>query len=410
MLLDIVPLVDRWTESKRRVDCSTFGQRCVNLDYDWYSVGSDEIFFPVGREFDGAFDNVYRYKVIESILGNIIEYIAIGFEPINVWSLGKNLDKELIPISSRMYNFVEKERVVVHYFAQNIIDVLTELWTIPRVYCAACTSREAFLDELDRAGEKYNHPDLQQLVDESRDTYGLAHIIDAHEDPDLDKFFELGRCLMPLAWDDEALIYPWIRRSIVGDWNPPKIFGTSGYVRNALNRKIQIADVRNMLSGTFSVHPFTRRIPAAFSLTDKVQTNFGDLGNSLIYGLDKFIEQVPYTEFKIEGLYDNWEAYFGNVYYSCNMGHLVYNGKKDTDVFPRLIFNNIMQQLTTIAQCYEPNVEIEKMCIVRSFNEDVYITLMHKNGKTRRLYSDLVYTILGSRGVFTDYECSWFNN
>ena len=68
MLLDIVPLVDRWTESKRRVDCSTFGQRCVNLDYDWYSVGSDEIFFPVGREFDGAFDNVYRYKVIESIL------------------------------------------------------------------------------------------------------------------------------------------------------------------------------------------------------------------------------------------------------------------------------------------------------------------------------------------------------
>ena len=69
-----------------------------------------------------------------------------------------------------------------------------------------------------------------------------------------------------------------------------------------------------------------------------------------------------------------------------------------------------MQQLTTIAQCYEPNVEIEKMCIVRSFNEDVYITLMHKNGKTRKLYSDLVYTILGSRGVFTDYECSWFNN
>ena len=30
MLLDIIPLVDRWDESDRFVDCSTFSQRCIS--------------------------------------------------------------------------------------------------------------------------------------------------------------------------------------------------------------------------------------------------------------------------------------------------------------------------------------------------------------------------------------------
>ena len=137
-------------------------------------------------------------------------------------------------------------------------------------------------------------------------------------------------------------------------------------------------------------------------------TNLGDYGNDLIYGLNKFIEQVPYTEFKIEGIYDNWQAWFGNVYYSANMGYIKYNGKFDTNVFPRLIFNRVMEDLTKIASYLEPNVEVESISIIRSFNEDVYITLMYKDKRVIKIYADLVYTILGSRGLFTDYECSWF--
>lgn len=409
MLLDIIPLVDRWDESNRFVDCSTFAQRCIT-DVPYSTGPIEEVWYPLGREFDGPGASRYeRYKVVEHVGAYIIEYIAIGYYPINVVAISKNRDKELLPICSKMYNFGDQHKVNIHYFTNNILDILDECWVYPKSSADALTTRSAYFYELERAGELMNNSMLLEFVADKRKTTPTEGLLDAaFENSDVDNFFDLGKVIMPLKWDEEALIYPWVQDAIIKNWNIPKVFAASTFTRNYLNNRIGISDLIHSIDMRYHMHPFTRKIPAVFPLTKDVRTNLGDYGNDLIYGLNKFIEQVPYTEFKIDGVYDNWQAWFGNVYYSANMGYIRYNGKYDTDVFPRLIFNHVMEDLTKIASYLEPNVEVENVCIVRSFNEDVYITLTYKDMRVIKIYADLVYTILGSRGLFTDYECSWF--
>ena len=65
MLLDIIPLVDRWDESDRFVDCSTFAQRCIT-DVPYSTGPIEEVWYPLGREFDGPGASRYeRYKIVE---------------------------------------------------------------------------------------------------------------------------------------------------------------------------------------------------------------------------------------------------------------------------------------------------------------------------------------------------------
>lgn len=406
-------MVDRWKESDRRVDCSTFAQRCVCTDWTYtnFPIGIDEVFFPIGREFDDYATHQHRYKLVEHVGQQIIEYMAISWEPINVAGITKNRGKELIPIWARIFNFVDKQ-VSTHYFVDNICDILNEVWVMPSMSCSANTIREAHLCELERAGEIHDIPQLVELVNNKRNEGGVSDVISASDEADLNHFFELGKRLMPLVWDKEALVYPWIRDAVVsGKWAIPKPINYSYYSRKILDHRIEIDDLRPVLDDRYSMHMYTRKIPAAFALTPDVRTNFGDELNSLIYTLNKFIEQVPYTEFKIKGIPDKWESYFGNCYFDLNMGHLIYDGKTDATphIFPRLVFNNIMHQLLTIASSVDPTCAVQDIIIIRSFNEDVYITIMYKNGNAVKLYSDLVFTTLGSRGLFTDYECSWFN-
>ncbi len=413
MLLDIIPMVDRWKESNRRVDCSTFSQICVEQQWNYiqFPVGMEERYFPVGREFDDYETHQYRYKIIEQVGKYLIEYLVISWDPINLLAITKNKGTEIIPIWAKYFNVADKRSVRVHYFTDNICDILNEVWVMPSMHCDTNTVREAYLCELDRVGEQYNLPDLRELVDEQRNKFGMGvSVIPSNEDKDIDKFFDLGRVLSPLYWDNGALCYPWVRDSICNtNWSIPAALDNSYYTDKILRHRIDLDSIRPMLDNTYCMHGFTRPIPAAFELSSEVVTNFGDDVNNLVYGLGKFIEEVPYTEFKIKGIYDKWEALFCNFYFERNMGHLVYDGKVDTDVFPRLVFNNVMRQLSCIAAGLDSRNEVKEMILIRSFNEDVYITITYKNGKVIRLYSDMVFSTLGSRGIFTDYECSWFN-
>lgn len=417
MILDIIPLHDRWSESSRGVDFSTYTTRVVSDDIPGNDapIGMDENYYPLGRYFDQDCSlELNRYKVIERFGSSIYEYMCLSYDNINVDHLKKYNDCELIPIWCIEHNALTGN-VTKHYFPEGINEILYEAWLPPSMNFKVDTVRNAYLRELRNLSQRKHLPEIDNIVDEVANKLTIRNIIDANDENDVDTFFDIGRRILPVYWDPTSACLPWVRTAVLGAMAGDKLkepnVVNANFCQKSFMHKTDVDTIRSLIGLKYNLDLEPQERPP-FDLDDTVITSCNECGNDAFYAINKYIEQLPYTYFSIHSTKTGATVKCYDKYMRKPATDVTYQHDRDElnrkHGFDRLCFEHLDQMLRQVGTSFNRNAPIGTIDCQRSSNDDVYITYVYDDGRELKFYFDLVYVALGTRGIMTDYECSLF--
>lgn len=408
MIVDIVELPRRLKQFRRKnasitsEDTLCLPMPCLNRDVGYW-IPDDSQYMLIGgihRVVTGR-DTPFRYKFIEPTKYGIAEYFVMASSPIDIMFPLRSKNVNLIcpwitlvntkTLKTRKFILWNGIAELIRHETEEVNDVPVEAVLINE---ARNTAR--IHDRADLLESLKEYPDLSEFLI-SEETPG--------KDDDLDSLATLGANIVaynnmvvndqPYYWCDIGDIFRGV--TFPTKWTDINVVKGCTLLNHFLYGRSSINDIRHMFGMTYDMHAFQRLF------RDNVLDPFTELSIDSnedvdLFGILKYIERLPYSEFRIT-VDNNGKANLSlfNPYDS------IVRVPKDNigDI------NEIVGHIGKELQCGYPS--LVSADIVRSWGEEVYITIKNSSGKTHRFYFDLVSASIGSRALVRDYEGNWFN-
>jgi len=411
MIVDIVPLVNHWKGYQGIINFSTFSPEIITHRD---GIATEEYFW-LGRNLDRVDTNFEKVKIVEQHQGLMLEYLAVAYGEVTPQTI---LDprREAVNIAPIGVRSFDQRGVQSHYYFTAALYNL--LYDITNVYNTACTSVEATPQELDYLSYHPSFADLRRCVMENPNSLICnGAMIPADDIVETARFFSIPKELVKVH-------HPWERRRPAGQpvcgfqeqWKDhPCMRGSVG--RMALAGCESTEPFISMISSAIVMRPYAR-IPlrTPFPLTPDVKVGLEEHEVPVFHALNKYIEELPYTEFSFECTQHTWEGNFWNAYTpDQTIKSVNSNMRRQQEVPLNLSIQSIQElklyhRLMESAAVMNHRVPIATISLYRSFNDDAYITYKYEDGMIIRYYFDFIFLALGCRALLDDYECSWFGS
>ena len=406
MIVDIVALPRRLQQFKREASITSeqvIGYPISYLSREFgYWEPNDEDFIGIGgrhRLITGR-DAFFRYKFVEPTKMGLAEYFVMSSSPIDIRFPIRSKRIQLYcpwvtltnPSTLRVRKFILWNGIfsLMHYETEDTVhDVPVEAVLINELRNQAAIHGRP---DIVRGFESYPKDWKNVLISEERLDGNEAAEMLTTLGSNIKAYNELIANDQPYYWPDLWDIFRGI--NIPGTWTDPIPLNSCTFLNHVLYGPTTIGEIRHLFGMNYDTHAF-QRIFNVNAMNDCTEISIYEDSNPDLFGVLKYVERLPYSEFKID-VKSNGE---------CNL--TLYNPydplmklNLDSDHYhwdPELL-NKISRSLKR----YCPTLkEVE---VIRSYGEEIYITIKEQTGTVHRYYFDLVSASLGSRSLIRDYD------
>ena len=406
MLDDIVPLPNRLRDIKGK-EATISSMQCV-----WYPVPTlyrnvgyyepddsnvtcigSEVVVPTGKYA------WFRYKFIERLPGQICEFLVMTETPLDIM---KPLQSQGVKLYCPCFSVTDRSLSRKTYAIWKNVRILAELEHPNDSLAVEC----AIGDEGKLFAEIYNSPEVAKAVDTyPNDDTAVSEIKDRGADDQLlfrqlisniDAFRARLEEHGPYSWFDPALILCGLR--LPKRWSNITGLERSTLLNMFLRGPISLKELVPYISPAYITHPFKRNI--IDELMDPHTEVSIEGENSELYQILKYAGHLPYSEVGIEivrNLVDNKLVGEASVYNPYDL----YMPVPKSQLKHQQRLESTVSSICDFIQTAYPNCQQAQL--LRSWNEEVYITIRNADGSTERFYFDLVSEILVTQALLREY-------
>ena len=411
MIDDIVVLPRRYDEHKRDHKVSSeqlytypisaigrhFGYESPD-DSVWSMYGSKTT-VPTGK------DAWYRLKIIENTTEYFVEYYCLADKPVDPMHLNRCSTAIIYAIWATFMNRKTGEIEHKYVFWRNVF-ALTRYETEDTAVDVPVEA--AIGNEVFTFARIYGFPDLVEAIMEYPTDMSDVIISEVQKDSqsDVDKLRLLRSNIK--AYSDLADM------GSLPDWsNPLDIFRGINLPRVWTNLAptsscyvialvqfgpVALKDLMFLVSPAYCLHLAQRPIARPTVAPDTVFDITSGAEGGELFTLIKYVDELPYKEFKL-------------VVKSTGEFRLILNTKtgsreitKVSDLTGRETTGARITSILESARATNPKQELDVVTVKKSWGEEIYITILFKNGDKRSYYFDSSVATLCSRSLLKDYD------
>ena len=406
MIIDIVPLPRRLknvnrseeTVSSESVVCLPMPTLSRMLGY-WQPDDSSFVGFGSCHPVITGKDAPFRYKVIESTKFGLVEYFVVTTSPINVLQPWKSKNVQMICPWLTLED--QKNLTIRKFILWNGVFDLLHFETEDTI---SDTPIEAVLvDELRSLAKSHYRDDLIDSLKEYPDDCSKLLISEEKMDRvnSVDNLSQLYANIAayntmvanddPCYWCDIGDVVRGVH--LPNKWNNfPELVGCT-FLNHVIYGKTTVGQVRHLFGITYDAHAFQRGFINK-EIDPGTVLSIYDNTNPDLFGVLKYVERLPYSEFVIE--IDGGNGVPSMTIMNPHDVTLKLHGE-----LPESLKQSLMNIANEMRSGY-PGMTGAK--IIRSWEECVYITIMNADNTKVTYYFDLISASLGSRSLIRDYE------
>lgn len=403
MLVDIVQLPRRLKDFRHEASITSeqvlgYPMSYLHREFGYWSP-NDEDFLGIGgkhRLIVGR-DAFFRYKFIEPTKMGLAEYFVMASSPIDIRSPLRNKRIQLYcpwvtitdPRTLRMRKFLIWNGIfeLMHYETEDSIhDVPIEAVIINEIRNQAILHDRP---DILKGFESYPKDWKNVLISEEKfDGTDAAEMLTTLES-NIQAYNEITVNEEPYYWPNIWDIFRDI--NIPPVWTDAKPLSFCTFLTHVIHGSTTMGEIRHLFGLNYDSHAFQRYFNSQ-ALSPYTELSIYDDSNPDLFGILKLVERVPFSEFKLDIDEAGIHPYVYNPY----------------DVFMRIdqasvkIDQEVMHKLPQAIKHYCSNVK--KAEIIRSWGEEVYITIQHQDGAIERFFFDLISASIGTRSLIRDYN------
>lgn len=406
MIVDIVPLPRRLKNIKRReesisseeVVCLPIPTLSRSCGY-WQPDDTAYIGFGGWHPVITGKDVPFRYKFIEPTKFGTAEYFVVTTSPINI--LQPWLSKNVQLICPWVTLSDPKTLTVRKFILWNGIFDLMHFETEDNI---SDTPIEAVIvNELRNLAKSNYRDDLIESLKEYPSDCSKLYISEEKMDEvnSVDNLSQLQSNILaygsmlenedPCYWCDIGDVVKGVK--LPHKWNYfPELCGCT-FLNHVLYGKTTLGGIRHLFGLTYDAHAY-QRVFINKELDPGVELSIYDNSNPDLFGVLKYVERLPYSEFVIE-------INGGNGVPSMTIMNPHDVTLKLKNEVPPSLRDSVNQIVNALKSGYPEMIGAK---IIRSWEECVYITIMNTDDSKQSFYFDLISASLGSRVLVRDYD------
>lgn len=412
MINDIVQLPARLKQFKRSANIKAETMMWYPISTITRSVGYPEpddtsvVQYGTNFELPTGMDTFFRYKFVETTKSGICEYVVFTEEPIDIARPYNSLCVTLYPL---WVNFTDRNTCQTKKFVlwNNVAKFSKQCG----VKCGKTAPLEAVIaDEIRAFAAFYGYQDeLLRYVCNMPSVNDETHITEETKESDdlANKLMLLGSNI--LAYHDCFDTDLWQvtgRPDIVlsGIELPEKhninihLIQMSDAFWWLSKGPVKLGDIKPVFSPTYGRHMFRRPFKLD-PLNPYTEISIED-ENLGIFELIKYFEHLPYSEFEVK--FDREQKTKITLFNPYDLNAVISNAHVD---HLDTLEESLRPIKTKIGEVFPDYV---RMTVVRSWSEEIYITLVDKNDNIERFYYDMAAATIGSRALMRDYSGCMF--
>lgn len=350
-------------------------------------------------------DALFRYKFIEPTKYGLAEYFVMTSSPIDILHPLRTSKVNLVcpwvtltdTTTLKVRKFILWNGIfeLMHYETEDtIIDVPVEA---------------VMINELRTLAKLHDRPDLLEVLSKYPD-YKNILISEETVDGDvpLDSLLMLKsnmEAYTSMCVNDEPYYWPDIMDVLRGvtlpnvplpDSDKFPIRGCT-LLSHFIHGPVLMSEIRHLFGMTYDTHAYQRPFNTA-PLKDDTELSIYEGEASEKFDVLKYVERLPYSEFEL------------TIERANKTGTIrVFNPYDPfVDVGPVILENDTTKLISKIVdRSLESFPDAEKIVIISSYSDEVYITTLTAGGTKSCSYYDLVSASLGSRNLIRDYNGSF---
>ena len=404
MIVDIVPLprrlknVNRSKEAITSETVASMPMPAIRREFGyWEPDDSSFVLFGGVHHVITGRDTPFRYKFIEPTKYGLAEYFVLTTAPIDVLQPWKSKGVQLICPWVVLEDL--KTMTIRKFIVWNGIFELTHFETEDNV--RDVPAEGVIVHELRTLAKENGRDDFLEALTEYPADYTKLLISEEKlgRGATIDDLLQLGSNIAayesmirnenPCFWCDIGSVVKGV--NMPGKWNNFRELIGCSFLNHVLYGKTSLGSVRHLFGLTYDAHVFQRPFIVK-DIEPYVELSIEDNSPIDMFGVLKYIERIPYSEFVIEL----------DVCGSSSIA--VFNPhdpivKLDVQLPP-----SVAEAMTEIRKNLSDSEHFQHVTIRRSWSEEVYITIKMPNGEEQHKYFDLVSASLGSRTLIRDYD------
>ena len=411
MLVDIVPLPRRLNQFARRSASIDSSQiiglpiSLLNRVYGYWEPDDSSCMGVGGKHvvITGK-DALFRYKFIEPTKSGIVEYFVLTASPLDVLSPNRTQNVRLYcpcvtltDTKADTFSMITRRFILwngvfdlIHFEVEdNVNDVPAEA---------------VIVNEIRNLGRMFGRSDLTELVKEHPDYKNVLISEVKPEDNTLEQLMTLWSNVN--AYNEMAAVADPCHLCDITDVlrgiNVPVQLTDIAVLRNSLVLQhflygsCTFADLKHLVGMNYSTHSFYRWFNTE-KLDDFIELSIYSDDYPDLFDILKYIESLPYSEFSIAVNKDGL----------CDV--MLYN-QYDCSMLPRECKPEFKQAVSEkLLPIVRKMKDVESISLVRSWSEEVYITIKKDSGSSKKFYFDLLSASIGSRSLIRDYDGHLFS-
>lgn len=412
MIIDIVELPRRLVQFKHGIIDSRgmYSMPTPSIErYHGYWEPDDTEFIGVGskHELITGKDALFRYKFIEPTKFGIAEYFVLTGSPIDIRRPLSNRNVQLYcpffsltdtnTMLTRKFIIWNGVFELLHYETEDSITdapveavTANEMKNILRYLNASKGDRfdcglNSLLDTLNAYPEcknvlitelKSSNADIEQLLKLGSNFKAYTSILVNEE---------------PYYWADVTDIFRHVDIPMTCETIAPVRKCT--LLAHFIYGSATLYELKHLFGLNYDTHAFQRWFNTNLLSDDTIISI--DKPDSSLFQILSYVENLPYSEFEL--------VVDGNGLYNIKL----YNQYDPTMMIkcPKELDEPVYQLVRMLRSVFRNSVHIS---VVRSWGEEVYITIKRSNDKVLKFYFDMLSLIIGSRSIVRDYNGHMF--
>lgn len=412
MIIDIVELPRRLVQFKRGVIDSRgmYSMPTPNIErYHGYWEPDDTEFVGVGskHELITGKDALFRYKFIEPTKFGIAEYFVLTGSPIDI---RRPLSTRNIKLYCPYFSLTDTNTMItrkfiiwngvyelLHYETEdNITDAPMEAVTVNEM-----KNILKFLDVYKTEGVDRPLNGLIDNVCKYPDCENVLITEMKSSNTDIDHLLKLGSNFRaytsmlvneePYYWPDVTDIFRHVEIPVSCENIAP--IKRCTLLSHFIYGNTTLFELKHLFGLNYDTHAFQRWFNMDLLSDDTIISI--DNPDSNLFQVLSYVENLPYSEFEFvvdcNGLYNIklYNQYDPTMMIKC----------------PKELNESVYQLARMLRSTFRNYVHIS---VVRSWGEEVYITIKKSNDKVLKFYFDMLSLIIGSRSIVRDYNGHMF--
>lgn len=377
----------------------------ISRNVGFESPNDDDVYqFGCGISCPTGKDAMFRFKIIENLEHAVCEYFCLSESPIDFRNPSRSKHAKIyclwVVISDRMTRRCHKYILWRNVFALCHYETEDSVCDVP--------VEGAIANEIRTIATMYGIPELAAEVDKYPQNITDVLISEVRTDPvdGIDKFCMLGSNIKAFhdLHDSSNAMYGWNIYDILREVNLPRCWTNFQRIQQCSVLQIvqfgpvTLKDLFFLFSPAYRLHGYQR----TFSKKDLSPFTILDLpsdDNKRLFEVIKYVEQLPYNEFEL-----NVTGGLCNIKLYNPVSHSFDRSPESSDQTEEetAVINKIR---SVIADGFK---DATSVTIKKSWEEEIYITVLNEDKTVDRYYYDLSAASLCSRSLIRDYDYPLF--